>query len=395
MSKRTIIILSAVVPLLAGLIIGAIIFFTSRNGGAPSESGGFFSNLFPGGGERDIIGEEEGRGEDITQGKKTTDNILFQLANSSVAGATAVSSASSTSVRYVEKSTGHIYEISPQGKDRKRVSNTTILKVFETFWSPDADKIVMRYFDEDAVSNFSAKFSTSTAAIEGIFLPQEITAVAVSSAEDKIFYLQKTNGATYGVLADFAGKSKENIFSSPFGEFNISWPAKNIIALVAKPSVGADGYLYFLDVKTKEISRMIGGIKGLTALISPKADKIIYSQSVNNGFSTKIFDVKSKTSSNFGLTTMPEKCVWSKINSDIIFCAAPKSFPSADYPDEWYQGAISFDDAVWQINIATGETQVIFNETNADVINPFLSADESYFLFTNKNDLTLWSLKLK
>lgn len=390
MQKRTIIILSAIGALI--LIIGMIFFFVSKKGGTTGEGGGFFSNLFPGGGERNI--EEEGlKGTQPSEQQEA--KVFSQLTNFPVAGAAAVNATSSAPIRYVEKSTGHIYEISPQGKDRNRLSNTTILKIFETLWSPDANKMVIRYFNENVITNFSARFATSTTAIEGIFLPQETVAVAVSLSEDKIFYLQQMENTTYGILTDFTNKKKDNIFSLPFSEFNLSWPAKNIIAFATKPAGIADGYLYFLDTKTKVFYKIIGGIKGLTASVSPKTDKVLYSQSVSNGFSTKIFDVKSKTSNDFGLTTMPEKCVWSKINADIVFCATPKSFPSADYPDEWYQGEVSFDDAIWEINISTGEMQILLGETNADVINPFLTADENYLLFTNKKDLTLWSLRLK
>jgi hypothetical protein len=386
MSKQNIIILSAIGVLV--LIIGGVYFFSSSKSGTTGENGGgFFSNLFPGGGERNVTENGLTGTEPSGQEAKT----FSQLTNFPIAGAIAAS----TTVRYVEKSTGHIYEISPQGKDRNRLSNTTILKIFETLWSSDANKMILRYFNEDTITNFSAKFSTSTTAIEGIFLPQETITTVVSPLEDKVFYLQPAENTTFGILTDFTNKKKDNIFSLPFSEFNIAWPSKEIISFTTKPSFSADGYLYFLNTKTKAFYKIIGGIKGLTALVSVKADRVLYSQSVNKGFSTFVFNIKDKSSGNLGLTTLPEKCVWSKINADVVYCAVPKAFPSADYPDEWYQGLVSFDDAIWAINIATGETQILYDETNADVINPFLTADEGYFLFTNKKDLTLWSLRLK
>jgi hypothetical protein len=196
-------------------------------------------------------------------------------------------------------------------------------------------------------------------------------------------------------LADFENKKQSNILNIPFGEFNISWPSKNIITLLTKSSTEAEGYLYSLDFKTGKFEKLIGGIKGLTALVSPAGEKIIYSQSRRNGIETKIFTIKDKTSADFGLTTLPEKCAWSKLDKNIIYCPAPNNFPAGDYPDDWYQGMISFNDSIWQINLSTGETNVLINETNIDVINPFLSKDENYLVFTNKKDNTLWSLKIK
>ena len=95
-----------------------------------------------------------------------------------------------------------------------------------------------------------------------------------------------------------------------------------------------------------------------------------------------------------GITTLPEKCVFSKTDENKIYCAVPISMPSAKYPDEWYQGLISFSDNLWQINVNTGIAKIIFYKSDFDITNLFTDKNENYLFFTNKKDSTLWSLQI-
>jgi len=112
-----------------------------------------------------------------------------------------------------------------------------------------------------------------------------------------------------------------------------------------------------------------------------------------------LFTAGKKITGTLSLTTFPEKCAWSEISPDVLFCAVPKNSVQGEYPDLWYQGVASFADAIWKINTKTGETTMLSNldeEKNGkiDVINPFLDKNEQFIFFTNKNDSKLWSLKL-
>ena len=65
-------------------------------------------------------------------------------------------------------------------------------------------------------------------------------------------------------------------------------------------------------------------------------------------------------------------------------------------PDEWYKGAVSFSDAIVEIDAATSQTKTLLeNEADVDLISPFVSPDGKYLFFQNKKDGTLWRLMLK
>jgi len=391
MNNRTIIILSAAITLI--LAIGAILLFLP---GAPdkgkAKAGG---GSFPVSEDRDIGGLPPAEGLSPEESGKAAD--FTQIVSDAVAGAAVFRSESTSTIRYIEKSTGHIYEVGPAGKNRERVTNTTILKVFKSLWSPAGDKVVVRYLEDEGASAsakvFSASINAVSNSLEGVFLPRSITSAAASPEEDKIFYLSEKNGATVGVVADFENKNRDVIFSTPFGEFRSGWPSAGIISLLTKPSAFAEGYLYFLSPKTGKLRKIVGGVKGLDASVSPDGEKVLYSQSAKKGFSVKIMDRKEHSVSGFPLKTLPEKCVWSG-DSETVYCGVPSSPPPADYPDAWYQGTVSFNDDLWKEDISTGETTLILGGTGADITSPFMGPNGKHLIFTDKKDGTLWSVNI-
>ena len=340
-------------------------------------------------------------------GKEAPQNILTRLTKNAISGAAYYGT---TTALYMERATGHIYKINLDGTNKIRLSNATVPKSFEAIWSYKSDKMAVRYFEDPAsgsikltVKTFLASIghllkatSTSEAELKGLALPSSVSEIAVSPAEDKVFYLNNAGDElTEGVVADFGNKNQKKIFELPFGEFNISWPAKDNIVLLTKPSAKADGYLYFLNSKTAILTRIFGGIKGLTAVVSPDGEKIVFSGIGKDGTESKVYNVKSKAVSELGFATLADKCAWGKKNKNMVYCAISAKKPDTNQPDGWYQGTVSFDDGVWSKNIATGESKNILSRFGADITNIFVSDDENYLIFTDKNDGTLWSLKLK
>jgi hypothetical protein len=339
---------------------------------------------------------------------------LNQLTEKAVSGATFLEKIKEDKtkigvVRYLEKATGHIYDIDlpageagPQGGITETISNTTIPNIFETYWSLDGKQVLTRYTEnnetgiEDVVRNFSL-ISMATTSSRGIFLLSTIRAAAASPKENKIFYLMPWEESYLGITATFEDKNQKQVLATPFGEWAVAWPNERIITLLSKPSATINGYLYKLDPITGSLEKILGGIPGLTSLVSPDGGSVFYGEANYNGLSANIYNVAKKTSAPFfGLITLPEKCTWSKLNKGIIYCAVPVAIPPATYPDDWYMGLISFADRVWKIDTIKGTTEIISLESSLefDFINLFLSKNENYLFLQNKKDGTLWSLQL-
>jgi len=414
MNKTTTIIITAIIIIM--LAAGFFAFFAGRKPPETTNKPNIIGE-FPESGESagrtpsESFSENSNSSESSQVGKETPQNILTQLTKNAISGAAYYGT---TTALYMEKITGHIYKINLDGTNKIRLSNATVPKSFEAKWSYKSDKMVVRYFEDPAsesikltVKTFLASIghllkatSTSEAELKGLALPSTISEVAVSSAEDKIFYLNDLgNNSVEGVVADFSNKNQKKIFELPFGEFNISWPTKDNIALLTKPSAKADGHLYFLNSKTGTLTKILGEIKGLTANVSPGGEKIVFSGVGRGGMESKIYDLKSNIISELGFATLADKCVWGKKNNPpvgrMVYCAVPARISGSNQPDDWYQGVVSFDDGFWSKNITTGESGSLLSPFGADIMNIFINDDESYLIFTDKNDGTLWSLKLK
>lgn len=407
MDKRLIkiIIVASIVILIALLLFAFIVRKNPGYDAGESMSGGNLPVSGENGGNKSRnLGDDESSNTDF---KPLKLGALTQLTKVAVSGA---SFYGTTTAFYMEKSTGHVYKIGLDGTGMKRISNTTIPKTFEALWSPKGDKLAVRYFEDSpsggmrlVIKNFLADIggliknnsASTTGEISATSLPAIVAEITVSPSEDKIFYLNYDDDVASGIVSDFKNKNQRKIFEMPFGEFNVSWPIKNTIVLLTKPSSKAEGYLYFLNEKTGVLNRVISGIKGLTANVSPAGDKIIYSENNTGGVETKIYDIKNEKSEEFGIITFPEKCAWGKKDKKFVYCFSPEKILSGDYPDKWYQGVASFDDFVWSKNLVTGEILLLSRSFGADAVNPIVSEDDGYFIFTNKVDGTLWSLKLK
>ncbi len=306
-------------------------------------------------------------------------------------------------VRYVDKITGNIYETFVDEIKEKRISSTTIPKIEEAMFFNGGDSVILRYLKNDnmTIESFLSHIAKeiiggdASTELKGSFLSQNITDLSVSSDAKNLFYLFESGDGVTGINLSAGDENRTQIFQSAFSEWLTSWQNPRLITLNTKASARYNGFLYGLDPQTKSFSKILGGIPGLTTLMSPSGKIVLYS---GNDLRLKIFDTAQKTSIDLGLQTLPEKCTWS-LNSENIYCAVPQFIQTGDYPDDWYQGVESFNDSLWRIDIKNNTSNLIADPSsltgqNIDGIKMFLSPKEDYLFFTNKKDSTLWTIKL-
>ncbi len=406
MNKKTIIIIIVAVVIL--ILIGAGVFFYIKKP-STGENNGIFSLFFPSDtkkepnfptNEQTNENQNQGNFEPGT-GQEQPKRDLIQIVNTNVAGA--AYNKLTKKIRYFEKSTGNLFEIDATGDNKKQLSITTIPKIFEVDWLGGASGAMLRYFDQSQGAEINSvknmlipAFPTATTTkldLEATFLSSNVKSLVSSPSEQKMFYLTGEDSSV-GFLASFKNKDQKQIFSSAYGDFVASWPKKDTITLLTKPSFSINGFLYKLDTKTQSFSKILGPIRGLTAILSPISDKILYSESESTMVMAKIYDTKAKTTKNFNYRILPEKCVFSSVSQEKIYCAVPKSLPKGEYPDDWYKGKFYFSDSFWVIDLDKGTTDQL-KEADFDAINLFMDSDENYLFFQDKKDGTLWSLRIK
>lgn len=431
MSRRTFII---VVIALTLLLVGGWAYFytrsTSPNSGASSGTGRGLSSLFP------FLSNNNSA---QTSGDTTTDqpttstdtspastDPLVKISDRLVAGATflpldtttpsttptTTSSTGSTTtdqtpvapiiptIRFIERGTGYVYETTARGADQQKVSGTSIIRTVDALFANKGDTTVIRYIktDNTTVVTFIAKLFAPTenetiGQLRGDFL-QDNNIDATVSPDGKAFaFIFPINTGSIGMTMNIDGTNKKQIFESSLSEWLLDWNNDGIF-VTTKAAAGVPGFLYKI-VDTKTMRKVLGNIPGLTTKMSPNGKYVLYSTSDGATLTLGLHNLTDGSNDNLGLSTLPEKCVWSP-QSVLIYCAVPNTLPKAAYPDSWYQGITHFDDSIWKIDATTGiTTQISTGEGNdLDATKLLLDPDGKYLVFVNKTDGSLWSLDL-
>ena len=134
---------------------------------------------------------------------------------------------------------------------------------------------------------------------------------------------------------------------------------------------------------------------------------MLYNEDVSGNTTLNLYDQKgfinddgqTSHTAPLQLATLPEKCVWSA-NAVRVFCSAFAVTSRNQIPDDWYQGSVALQDTFWTINTDTSELVYLADPQKEighsfDVISPFLGRDEDHLFFVDKNDFTLWSMRLQ
>lgn len=341
---------------------------------------------------------------------------LSRISNSPVAGFVLLDKNKQTVARYVDRATGHIYDVylatkaSSTSFEKVKVTNNTLPKIYEAYFRSDGNAVILRYLKEDSDIAENLSLTLTLPRATSTSSPQTNTLYTVSSTPIRgdIGSLAVGSGNTiFSVLRDsssivsstFNGTGAKTLFSSAFNNWHLATAGSNLIVFT-KASMSAPGYAYNLNLSNGTLTKILGPLNGLVIIPSTFSNQILYSY-VENG-RTRLFAKNSQN--NIPLEISPEtlagKCVWSSAKAGILFCGVPIDGLASGEPDNWYRGITHFSDRIWMFNANTDIAQVMVEPeqalgTSLDVFEPRLSSNEDFLVFINKIDLSLWALKLE
>lgn len=414
MSRRNFILL--IIALVIIIFLGFYFFSTpSTPTGDTTSTGGFFSNLNPFGkttpstptptdNTNTIINEENPPTE--TEKRK-----LVKVSSMPVAGYASFEKEKmpkeySTTLRYVDRATGNIYQTYTDEIQETKFSYTPIPRVYEAVFGNDANTVIMRYLkgDDRTIETFISTLpkekvgveNTPAIDIKGSFLSANISDLSLSPDNLKVFYLITSNNTTSGIVLNLKDNKKTQVLSSPFTEWLSSWAGDKTQFINTKASGLALGYLYKIE-SNKLLTKVLGDITGLSTLPNRNGKLVLFNDS---SLSLNFYNTNTKTTQTLGIQTQVDKCVWSRDNIT-VYCAVPKNISGVLYPDSWYQGETSFNDQIWMINTAERSNSFIVDPSilnegeEIDGIKLSLDQNENNLFFVNKKDSFLWQYSLK
>jgi len=298
-------------------------------------------------------------------------------------------------IRFLEKETGHVFESGSQGESAGIVSNTTIPRIFETTWSPDAAKSIMRYSEGETTRVISAEFVASSTKAAPI--SANAISAAYSPDSKRIAYLIPSGDGARTIAADPDNSKQSEVNVLPFGGFRIFWPEKNSIYYQSQPSGLTSGFLFKYSIQSGSLEKILGDLNGLEVRFSADAAKTVYSVAEQSNEAPRLFvyDLKTGENSSLQANGLARKCVFSRTREDTIYCALDQNPPAATYPDEWLRGSARTRDSMWEINFKTGSKKNLGTDRTFDVSQIDVSPDDGFLYFLNRPDESLWSLKIK
>ncbi len=308
----------------------------------------------------------------------------------------ATSSPVETSVSYIERQSGNVYSYSMTTGTRTRTNNKTVPGIQSAVWLPNASTTFVRYLSGENLSTINS-YALRADGSEGFFLPQNLSDIAVSSTS-LLTLVSGVNGSIASISRTDGTQIKE-IFTTPLSSLRVSFAGKNQYVAYTKPSARLTGNVFIVD-SAGRFSRIAGPLNGLLARASPSGKWVLVSYSIAGTMQMNLVNATTGESIPLPVATIADKCVWTADDS-AVYCGVPVSpSPNFNYPDDWYQGAVSFSDRIWKIDVAGRYAQFVLDfskEKDGEGLDATaLAIDQlnTVLVFVNKKDGSLWSYAL-
>lgn len=394
--------ISAFILIILAVALIAYYFILSTNDNVANGKKPFFGNLFPFGNNTVVV-------EEVPFATSTPENINEQqpagafeqqvrlISNEPIAGSTFIPGTKGDTVRYIEKATGHIFDVPTFENTTNRVSNTTIPQLYTASFTENGAGFIAQYTkDGDTIETFYGKITgTSTEkTVSGNLLSQSILSFAVSPDQKNIFTLEKTQNGSEGYISLPDGSSKKLIWSSPFKEFIPQFISNTHIGLQSKPHPSAFGVFFDVNTATAGKNLMISNEKNLSTLPYTKKAYMLHS----NDAGMFVTDIRTTISTEISPNTFPEKCVWAQTKT-FIYCAVPKTNLNSNSLYSWYQGKVSYSDDIWEYDVAGNTSRQVVNleslaGRSIDIGNISINQTDTLLLIQSKADGSLWTIKI-
>jgi hypothetical protein len=399
-SMRRTLLIAALIIVLLGVGVAVYFYFFAKSPGV---------EVSPDGGGLPVAGESsapiEGGGAESSSEETpvpiSVSNRLVKIAPGPIVPGMVLtaskpktaSSSSELLLQFIERKSGNVYLYSVPTRTLTRINNKTVLGLQSAAWLPSGTTAYTRYLS-DSTSSTVNTYALSATTSQGFFLPQNLSDIDVSSTSI-LMVASGVNGST-GTLARSDGTQGVTVFSTPLTSIRSSFLGKTNYLAFTKPSALLPGYAFSVSGGT--FSRIAGPYNGLVALASHNGTWVLISFTAGEDVRMELRNLSTGETVALPIATIADKCVWASDDS-AVYCGIPKDLPSANYPDDWYQGETHFSDRIWRIQVEGRYAQLILDvskeaEMDIDIESPAIDPTSTAFVFINKNDGSLWSYAL-
>lgn len=323
---------------------------------------------------------------------------LWRVSLAPVAGAGFVGT---TTLRYMERSTGHVYDVDLATGNAARLTNMLMPKVYDASVLGDGT-IVFRMLNELGERiTLTGVLGTTTddgfLELETENLGTGVLSVAPSSRAEMVIVAASAQGAE--VVRSKNGSAPERLLSLALSSLEPLLLADGRVFLTERPASGSPGNSF--AVASGTLQPLLRSVPGLAILPQAASAAILYSSDDASRVRLFLRPSADAATLELPLETTAKKCVWApdtSTSTPSVYCAASQTPLPARYTDLYMRGSVHTADAWFTIDTASGKVEKFFTpETTIalDVENPMLDTEGHYITFMNARDKSLWVLRTK
>ena len=199
------------------------------------------------------------------------------------------------------------------------------------------------------------------------------------------------------------GTQEKKIVAPGLGEnVRVLWPSQNTLIFYEKPMpLMPLSVLFSYSLNTKQLTAIsvpTGESQpyGFEVLPSPDGSMLLVQFTTQNGNALSTYILKEGQLTSLPFATLVQKCAWAQDNAT-LWCAFPQTWTtgSSMIPFDYWRGVITTSDSFGSINIANGQFTTYAANTPYDATNLSVSPDQSFLVFINRNDLSLYKMRIK
>lgn len=304
----------------------------------------------------------------------------------------------SSVLRFVERATGHILEADMVEKSVSRITNTTIPRVEEAYFSSDG-RVFLRTNERGVETTYTGRVdsASSTSLSQRKSLRDHITSFAVHPKNQGITYILKgTESGAVGISALIDDTKQREMVVFKNKDWDVRSFARGRTLYVERPADDVSGYA--LELTQTGLSPILRNIPGLTVQTNASSTSMLYGTSENGTLSLFIKSDINSSPIKLPLHTIADKCVFST-QGKTAYCAQPTSPTGGEFLNRWYRGEIHTSDSWWKIDTSLGVAELVFDpETEGgdslDVEMPIMNESGTHIAFRDARDWSLWILSL-
>lgn len=339
------------------------------------------------------------RGEvamDVEEAQASADDAsAVSLSASSSATTSAPVSTPDVEVRFIDRTSGNVYSYLAHERSLTRISNKTLPGIQTASWTPDGTRAYAQFISSTNGEEHVSTYALNANGGDGYLLENDLAEAQVAGSSTLFTLLSGSTGSV-GTISQADGSNQRTLFSSILSAITVH-PTSGDLFATNKPSSHLDGYAFDISRSSGAFSRILGPFPGLSVLPSPDGKNLIYSYTSGGTYYLRLYNVASHTSTALPLATLAEKCAW-PASGQSVYCAVPTNL-AGNLPDDWYQGAVTFTDRIWRIDLSERTATLVLDPNQigkiaVDAVALTTDPNEDVLIFMDKHSGALFAYDL-